>query len=109
MGVKNTAFLGAHAIANLALHFEDLLAGLDEGAFEAVDFLMQMFIADFVLGDRAMCAAEHKDFAAANPCGNGNTPKHFLTLVGWLWHGQSLHGTRGIEKIFFNRMLNGSR
>ena len=37
--VEDAAFLGAHALADLALDFEDLVPGLDQRAFQPVDFL----------------------------------------------------------------------
>ena len=40
--VEDAAFLGAHAFADLALDFQDLVAGLDQRPFEAVDFFGQL-------------------------------------------------------------------
>ena len=39
VGVEDAAFLGAHACAHLALNLQNLMAGLDQGFLQAIDFL----------------------------------------------------------------------
>ena len=102
MGVKDAAFLGPHAGADLALDFKDFLPGLDQRLFEPVDFLRQFRIGQFALGYGRVRPAEHKDLPPANSRRNGNAPENFLALVRRLWHGQSLHGTGGFEKSFLS-------
>jgi hypothetical protein len=88
VGVKDAAFVGAHAGADLALDIEDLLAGFDERLFQAVDFLRDFRVHEFALGDGGVGAAHDDDSAAANSHGDGDAAENLLTFLGRLWHEQ---------------------
>ena len=45
--VENVRLLRAHVFDDLALHFGDLLAGLDERLFKAVDFRRDFRVGQF--------------------------------------------------------------
>ena len=67
MRVEDAAFLGAHAFAHLALHLQDLLAGLDQGALQAVDLLGHFLLRNMALADRGPRTAHHEDPSARHP------------------------------------------
>ncbi len=77
---KNVAFLGAHVFDDLALHFGNLLAGLDERFFKPADFRRDFLFGQFALGDDMPGAVQDKNFPATNAGGNGNAAKHFFSL-----------------------------
>jgi hypothetical protein len=102
MGVEDAAFLCAHTGRDLALDVEDLAAGLDEGFFEAIDFLRELRLGDLSSGNRGVGPAEHKDFPTADSRGNGDAAKNEFTLFRRFRHEKSLHENARHEKPFLN-------
>ena len=77
---KNVRLLRAQGFQHLALDFQDLLAGLDEGLFKTADFLVEFVVGQSAPGDDVAGAVEDKNFPAANAGGNGNAAKHLFSF-----------------------------
>src|SRR2546427_502579 len=80
-GVKNAAFLCAHALADLALHLQNLLTGLDHGPFQAIDLLSQIAVGEVLFDDANAGGTQHQDFAPAHPFRGGYAVKNLFSLV----------------------------
>ena len=88
MGVEDAAFLRPHADADLALDFENLLAGLHERLLQAVDFLGQLGLSQLQLGNAGTGASQYEDLPAAYTGRDRNAPEaHFSLMLGLCWHG----------------------
>jgi len=98
--VKDAAFLGAHAFADFALDVEELVPGLDEGLFEAIDFLDGLAIGELAFGDGLTRFANDKDLSAAHPGRDRDAPESLFFSERRLWHGQFLPNAAGVEKQF---------
>ena len=100
--VKDAAFLGAHACADFALDLEELLAGLDQRPFQAVDLLRQLR-----LGQLRVCRCwagarpRHEDEPRppGTPRGNRNAAETHLALMRRLWHGRYLAESGRLKSI----------
>ena len=79
--VEDAAFLGAHAFADLALHLENLLPGLDQRPLQAVDLFRQLPVRQLPPGDGGAGPAQHEDLPAAHSGRNRYAPESLLSLV----------------------------
>ena len=76
--VKNACVLGAEGVRHFALHFENLLAGLRERAFQPLDFLRQFSFGNLMTRNDIVGFAEHNDPVPAHPLGNRYAAQNFL-------------------------------
>ena len=86
VGVEDAAFLGAHAFADLALDLQDLVAGLDQGLLQAIDFLGQRGVGQLQLGDGRTGAAQHENLPTAYSGRDRYAPEALLSTLLRLWH-----------------------
>src|ERR1044071_1467078 len=100
MRVKDAAFLGSHRLADLLLHLQNLLAGLNEGFLETIDFFSHSRFRNRLFPDSRTGAIQHKSLAPANPGGNRDAAKKFFSLRQCLWHGYFLSKATMLEKEF---------
>jgi hypothetical protein len=80
----------AHALAHPALHFQNLLPGLDQGFLEASDFFRQFHFRNLAFGNGWPAAPDEEDFAAANAARNRDAPESLFSLMVGLWHERLL-------------------
>jgi hypothetical protein len=80
MRVKNIRLGGTHRLGDAALDFSDLLAGADEGVFEALDFLGGVVFGQFAFDDGMTGAMQDNDLPAANTCGNSDAAIHLFAF-----------------------------
>ncbi len=89
MGVKNGGIARAQTFGQLALNFEDLLAGVDEGLFESLELGGDVFLGDFRALDRvAMRLAEYKDFPPTDSRRYRDATENPFSRSHCLWHGR---------------------
>ena len=84
MRVKNAAVLSFHLGADLVLHFQNLLPGLGQCFFKAVQLLRQFRVAQLPLRHRDVRFAEHEDFPLAYARRNGNALENLFPFVSKL-------------------------
>src|SRR5665213_799185 len=70
--VENIRLGGAHRVGDAALDFGDLLAGADEGVFEAFNFRHDGVRLQFAPDDGMTGAVQDNDFPATNTCRNSD-------------------------------------
>ena len=80
MRLENVRLLRAQIFHHLALHLQDLLAGLDQRLFKPTGLPGHFVGRNLTLGDDVAGAMQHEDFPAANAVGNSDAPKNLLAL-----------------------------
>ena len=90
MRVEDAAFLGAHAFAHLALHFQNLVPRLDQGLLQAIDLFGQVRVRQTAVARWSGGPAQHENLPAAYSGRNRYAPETLLSLVLGLWHGSIL-------------------
>ena len=108
--VEDAAFLGAHAVADLALHLEDLVPGLHQRLLQPVDLLRQLRVSQLAPGDgRAESARARESCPRQTPAETGMPRKLFSPVRLQLWHGRFLTKPSAPGKQFLAKLLaNGA-
>lgn len=76
--VENAGVLRAHALTDLALDLENLVAGLGEGLLEPAQLPGQFRLGEFAAGDGGVIGpVEDKDFSTADAGGDGDSRSTF--------------------------------
>ena len=78
-------------MADLALDLENLVAGLDERFFQAINLLRHLGFGQMAFGDVGAGSAEDQDFATTNSSRDRNAPEGLFSLIQRLCHGYSLN------------------
>ena len=71
MRVKNAGVLGVQRLADLGLHFDDLLPGQHQGLVQPLDLLRQFRLRDIIFGDGDLTLFRTKIFPWAIPAETG--------------------------------------
>jgi len=108
MRVEDAAFASAGAFVDSALHFENLVACLNQSLLEAIDFLRRLGVGQLPFGNRRTGSANDQNSPAAHAGGNRDTAKNPFALVQRLWHGPFLAKAGAVEKQFLGVQGHGA-
>ena len=98
MRFKDVRLLRAKILHDLALHFQNLLAGLNKRFFKAAGFPGHFGSRNFTPGDDVAGTMKHEDLPAANAVGDGNAPKNLLSFLEPLGHAGEIAEIVRVEK-----------
>jgi hypothetical protein len=90
MRFKNARFRRAHAFCDLALHFGNLLARLQERFFKAADFTGNLIFSQFTAGDDMPRAMKDENFPATNAGGNRDAAKNLFSFLLPVGHARQI-------------------
>src|SRR6266496_2896882 len=78
--VENAALRRPHSLTDPPLHFEQLMAGLNQTSFQAVDLVLQFRLRELTFADARTGTVDHQNPSAANAGRNRYAPEALLSL-----------------------------
>jgi hypothetical protein len=79
MGIENSGVAGSHGDTHFSLHFEDLMARLDEGLLQPMNLLGNVFRVDPIRWNAIGGFSDDQYFAMTNPRRYRNTSIDLLS------------------------------